>query len=68
MIPTAIVQNELADGRLLLLNTDVQMQPLTFAASWLASPDTVAIELVAGLAVQLAQPSPSVDVSPAPRH
>jgi DNA-binding transcriptional LysR family regulator len=68
VIPTAIVQNELADGRLRLLNTDVQMQPLTFAASWLASPDTVAIELVAGLAVQLAQPSPLVDVSAASRH
>jgi DNA-binding transcriptional LysR family regulator len=73
VIPTAIVQNELADGRLQLLNTDVGMQPLTFSASWLASPDTVAIELVADLAAQLTQqtslqPSPSVDVSAAPRH
>ncbi|MDB5657249.1 MAG: LysR family transcriptional regulator [Tardiphaga sp.] len=68
VIPTAIVQNELADGRLRLLKTDVQMQPLTFSASWLASPDTVAIELVAGLAAQLAQGSPLVDVSAAPRH
>ncbi|QDM18682.1 LysR family transcriptional regulator [Tardiphaga sp. vice352] len=73
VIPTAIVQNELADGRLQLLNTDVEMQPLTFSASWLASPDTVAIELVAELAAQLTQktslqPSPSVDVSAAPRH
>lgn len=55
VIPTAIVQNELADGRLQLLNTDVEMQPLTFSASWLASPDTVAIELVAELAAQLTQ-------------
>lgn len=55
VIPTAIVQNELADGRLNLLNTDLEMQPLTFSAAWLASPDTVAIELVAGLAAQLAQ-------------
>ena len=73
VIPTAIVQNELADGRLQLLNTDVGMQPLTFSASWLASPDTVAIELVADLAAQLTQqtslqPSPSVDVSTASRH
>ncbi|OYU91712.1 MAG: LysR family transcriptional regulator [Bradyrhizobiaceae bacterium PARB1] len=57
VIPTAIVQNELADGRLQLLNTNVPIQPLTFAASWLSSPDTVAIELVAGLAAQLAQES-----------
>jgi DNA-binding transcriptional LysR family regulator len=57
VIPTAIVQNELADGRLQLVNTSLEMQPLTFGASWLASPDTVAIELVAGLAAQLAQDS-----------
>ncbi|MDB5618846.1 LysR family transcriptional regulator [Tardiphaga sp.] len=68
VIPTAIVPNELADGRLQLLNTDLQMPPLTFSASWLASPDTVAIELVAGLAAQIAQGSPLVDVPVAPRH
>jgi len=73
VMPTAIVQNELADGRLKLLDTDLEMPPLTFSASWLASPDTVAIELVAGLASQLAQESsvPAgalVDVSAAPRH
>jgi hypothetical protein len=54
------------------------MQPLTFAASWLSSPDTVAIELVAGLAAKLAQESASqsndlqgshlVDVAAVPRH
>jgi DNA-binding transcriptional LysR family regulator len=73
VIPTAIVQNELADGRLQSLNTDLQMQPLTFGASWLSSPDTVAIELVAGLAAQLAQESdlqgsPSVDALAASGH
>jgi DNA-binding transcriptional LysR family regulator len=73
VIPTAIVQTELADGRLLLLNTDVEMKPLTFSASWLASPDTVAIELVADLAAQLTQETcvPAgalVDVTAAPRH
>ncbi|MET0969629.1 MAG: LysR family transcriptional regulator [Tardiphaga sp.] len=83
VIPTAIVQNELADGRLQLLTTSLQMQPLTFGASWLTSPDTVAIELVAGLAAQLAQGSeqqasaepapplqqtPSVDLLPAAGH
>jgi len=73
VIPTAIVQNELADGRLQLLNTDLHMAPLTFGASWLSSPDTVAIELVAGLAAQLAQESavqgsPSVDALAASGH
>jgi DNA-binding transcriptional LysR family regulator len=55
VIPTAIVENELADGRLQLLSTDLKLSPLTFSASWLASPDTVAVELVAGLAGQIAQ-------------
>jgi len=55
VIPTAIVENELADGRLQLLSTDLNISPLTFAASWLASPDTVAVELVADLAGQIAQ-------------
>jgi DNA-binding transcriptional LysR family regulator len=68
VIPTAIVQNELADGRLQLLSTDLQMQPLTFCASWLTSPDTVAIEMVADLAHVLAQQSTLVDASQPPRH
>jgi DNA-binding transcriptional LysR family regulator len=59
VIPTAIVENELADGRLQLLSTDLKISPLTFAASWLASPDTVAVELVADLAGQIAQSSAS---------
>ena len=55
VIPTAIVENELADGRLQLLSTDLEITPLTFSASWLASPDTVAVELVADLAGKIAQ-------------
>jgi DNA-binding transcriptional LysR family regulator len=55
VIPTAIVENELADGRLQLLATDLKIAPLTFSASWLESPDTVAVELVADLAGQIAQ-------------
>jgi DNA-binding transcriptional LysR family regulator len=55
VIPTAIVENELADGRLQLLATDLAIPPLTFSASWLASPDTVAVELVADLAGKIAQ-------------
>jgi len=62
VIPRAIVEDEIADGRLQLLTTDILLPPLTFSASWLASPDTVAIELVADIAVRLAQGSRVVDV------
>ena len=55
VVPTAIVERELAEGQLQLLSTDLQVHTLTFAASWLASPDTLAAELVADLAVKLAQ-------------
>jgi len=68
VIPTAIVENELADGRLQLLSTDLKIPPLTFSASWLASPDTVAVELVADLARKIAQSSALVDVPPLARH
>lgn len=68
VIPTAIVENELADGRLRLLSTDLKMSPLTFSASWLASPDTVAVELVADLASKIAQSSASVDAPPLAGH
>jgi DNA-binding transcriptional LysR family regulator len=60
VIPTAIVENELADGRLLQLSTDLKISPLTFSASWLASPDTLAVELVADLASKIAQDSAAV--------
>ena len=68
VIPTAIVENELADGRLQLLSTDLKISPLTFSASWLASPDTVAVELVADLAGKIAQSSASVDAPPLAGH
>src|SRR6202047_1237706 len=61
VIPTAIVENEMADGRLQLLSTNLQIPPLTFSASWLTSPDTVAIERVAELAAKLAHGSSVVD-------
>jgi DNA-binding transcriptional LysR family regulator len=64
VIPTAIVENELADGRLQLLSTDLKIPPLTFSASWLASPDTLAVELVADLAAQIAQESTAVIDAP----
>jgi DNA-binding transcriptional LysR family regulator len=68
VIPTAIVESELADGRLQLLSTSLQIPPLTFSASWLASPDTVAIERVAELAGKLAQADPVVDAPRRARH
>ncbi len=68
VIPNAIVQNELADGRLQLLQTNVKMTPLTFTASWLSTPDTIAVERVAELASQIAQASVAVDVPAAARH
>src|SRR5712675_725817 len=68
VIPTAIVENEMADGRLQLLTTDQPMPLLTFSASWLASPDTVAVERVAELAAKLAQGSVVIDAPPLARH
>ena len=68
VIPTAIVENELADERLQLLSTDLKISPLTFSASWLASPDTVAVELVADLAGKIAQSSALVDAPPLAGH
>ncbi|WP_407165591.1 LysR family transcriptional regulator [Bradyrhizobium sp. ORS 111] len=68
VIPAAIVENELADGRLQLLDTDLKLPPLTFTASWLASPDAVAIERVANLAGQIAQPRAAVDEARVARH
>jgi DNA-binding transcriptional LysR family regulator len=67
VIPTAIVENELADQRLQLLSTELKIPPLTFSASWLASPDTVAVELIAELAGKIAQ-SASVDAPRLARH
>jgi DNA-binding transcriptional LysR family regulator len=55
VIPTAIVENELADRRLQLLSTDFRIPPLTFTASWLESPDTLAVERVVDLAAKIAQ-------------
>ena len=63
VIPTSIVENELADGRLRLLPTDLKIPPLTFSASWLESPDTLAVERVADLAARIAQSSTAVNAS-----
>jgi DNA-binding transcriptional LysR family regulator len=55
VIPTAIVESQLSQGQLQLLPTDFSLAPLIFSASWLASPDIVAVELVADLASQIAR-------------
>src|ERR1700716_1441796 len=68
VIPTAIVENEMADGRLQLLSTHLHMPLLTFSASWLASPDTVAVERVAELAASLARGTAVVDAPLQARH
>ena len=68
VIPAAIVENELTDGRLQLLKTDLDIAPLTFTASWLASPDIVAVERVAELASQIARPGVAVDAMLQARH
>ena len=57
VIPTGIVAEQLKDGRLQELRTDLKIPPLTFSASWLNSPDTIAIERVAELAAEIAQGS-----------
>jgi DNA-binding transcriptional LysR family regulator len=64
VIPTSIVENELADGRLQLLSTDLKIPPLTFSASWLESPDTLAVELVTDLAARIAHDSTAVIDAP----
>ena len=67
VIPAAIVENELANGRLQQLGTDFNIPPLTFSAAWLASPEMLAVERVADLAGRIAQ-SGEVDDAPSPRH
>jgi DNA-binding transcriptional LysR family regulator len=74
VIPAAIVEKELADGRLSELRTNFQIQPLTFCAAWLASPEEIAVERVADLAAKIAQDSaanaaaPIVDAPRRARH
>jgi hypothetical protein len=40
-----------------LLSTDLKIPPLTFSASWLESPDMLAVERVVDLAAKIAQGS-----------
>jgi DNA-binding transcriptional LysR family regulator len=60
VMPAAIVENELADRRLRELKTDFTLQPLTFYAAWLASPEEIAVERVADLATRIAHESTAI--------
>lgn len=55
VIPTAIVEDQLRNGQLQRLNTDLVVPPVAFSASWLDSPDTAAVARVAELAAEIAQ-------------
>jgi len=68
VIPAAIVENALADGRLQKLETEFDIPPLTFSASWLASPDVVAVERVVELAGRIAKGGTLVDGKEPARH
>jgi DNA-binding transcriptional LysR family regulator len=67
-IPPAIVERELADGRLRQLDVDLKLSPLVFSASWLASPDETAVERVVEIAGKIARSAGSVDGSEPARH
>lgn len=53
VIPYELVETELNAGRLELIRTDIAMPQLTFCASWLESPDTLATELVVDIATRV---------------
>lgn len=55
VLPPEIVLEDLENGRLRRINTDVTIPDFSFYASWLESPDTIAVELIAQIAVLCAQ-------------
>lgn len=55
VIPYQLVTEELQTGRLELIRSDVRMPQLSFCASWLESPDTLAVELVVDIAARVAE-------------
>jgi DNA-binding transcriptional LysR family regulator len=54
VIPHELVEAELRDGKLERIATEVTMPLLSFCASWLESPDTLAVELVVDIAARMA--------------
>lgn len=54
IIPDELVEEELKSGKLVRIHSDVIMPPLTFCASWLESPDSLAVELAVDIAARVA--------------
>ena len=54
VIPYQLVQEDLQNGRLVLIQSEARMPQLSFCASWLESPDTLAVELVVDIAARVA--------------
>jgi DNA-binding transcriptional LysR family regulator len=54
VIPHELVEAELRNGTLERIQTEVTIPPLSFCASWLESPDTLAVELVVDIAARMA--------------
>lgn len=57
VVPPIIVERRIASGELEIIPTDVVLPNVSFTATWLNSPDTLSVELVANLAVELARGS-----------
>ncbi|MBB1653271.1 LysR family transcriptional regulator [Delftia sp. UME58] len=55
--PPAIALDRIESGELELIPTGIMLPNVSFTATWLNSPDTLAIELVAEIAVELARES-----------
>ena len=54
VIPHEPIEDEIGSGRLELIRTSLAMPNLTFCASWLEAPDTLAVELVVDIAARIA--------------
>ena len=55
VIPHDLVEEDLASGRLELIETEIVMPQLNFCASWLDAPDNLSVELVIDIAVSVAE-------------
>lgn len=55
ILPRAVADRDLAEGRLRLLDVEPALPPLRFTASYLGTPGRGLAETVAGLAAQIAQ-------------
>ncbi len=53
-IPPVIAREEIASGKLVVVETPIVMSPLTFTASWPVTPDGIAASSVARIAAEVA--------------